>query len=102
MDLGTKKLGVDMGPTAIRYAGLKQALEFNNFALDDYGDLPITNTQYNNELLGSHRKDIATVSEQLANLTYDAMQSGYIPIALGGDHSVSIGSIARALKKRKI
>ena len=101
MDLGTKKLGVDMGPTAIRYAGLQQALEFNNFVLDDHGDLPITSNQNKNSPASGHRKDIAAVSEELASLTYNALQSGYTPVVLGGDHSVSIGSIAGASKKAK-
>ena len=99
MDLGTKKLGVDMGPTAMRYAGLQQALEFNNFVLDDHGDLPITNNQNINGADSGHLKDISAVSEKLAGLTYNALQSGYIPVVLGGDHSVSIGSIAGAAKK---
>ena len=101
LDLGTNKLGVDLGPRAIRHAGLIEALEFNNICYEDYGNLSINinNTKSNNLSTADFRKEISIISERLAGLTFEAMQSGYIPIILGGDHSVSIGSIAGASKE---
>jgi len=96
LDLGTQKLGVDMGPTAIRYAGLHDALAFNGFDFIDHGDL------YFRHASGRQPKDtIKDVSENLSSLVFEAMEENYIPIILGGDHSVSIGSIAGASKIAK-
>ena len=96
MDLGRNKLGVDMGPSAIRHAGLLDALQANHIAYEDYGNLTIDSTKCNNGSPDDTRKEIGRISEELAYHTFEAMQSGYIPIVLGGDHSVSIGSIAGA------
>jgi arginase len=96
LDLGTEKLGVDMGPRAIRYAGLLDAFEFNDFEYLDYGDLPIQNG------FSKHPKDtIRDMSETLCHLVDAALSEGFLPIILGGDHSVSIGSIAGASKNAK-
>lgn len=90
MDLGSNPLGVTMGPAAIRYAGLHNALEFNDIRYIDCGDLTIDSAACRNGSLD----EIERVSEELAKLVADAVQNGYIPITIGGDHSVSIGSIA--------
>jgi arginase len=93
IDLGTKKLGVDMGPTAIRYAGLSDAFRFNGFDHVDCGDLPIQHPS------DKHPKDtIKFVSETLGRLVEAAISEGFLPVILGGDHSASIGSIAGASK----
>ncbi len=97
IDLGSEPLGVEMGAAAIRYAGLTEALKFNEIEFDDYGDLVIerkTGLGPNGQL-----KEIARVSEKLADLVSEAIGQGYIPIVLGGDHSASIGSIAGASKQ---
>jgi arginase len=94
LDLGANKLGVDMGPDAIRYAGLLEALAFNNIEYSDYGNLRIADRR------GREVKEtIKEVSEELAELVYEAMKDDFIPIILGGDHSASIGSIAGASKR---
>ena len=46
LDLGVDRLGVDMGPTAIRYAGLRHALNYNKIDFEDYGDLIIDQSVY--------------------------------------------------------
>ena len=76
-------------------------LEFNKIDYEDYGNFNINfnNTKSNNVSIADFRKDISMISERLAGLTFEAIQSGYTPITLGGDHSVSIGSIAGASKK---
>ena len=94
MDLGAQRLGVDMGPNSLRYAGLHQALTFNDIEFVDYGNLNINNQSLNNTKL-----IIKETSEDLAELVYDALLEDYVPVILGGDHSVSIGSIAGASKK---
>lgn len=83
-----------MGPAAIRYAGLVEALDHNAIPYVDLGDLPV-----------HHRRDqpalaeIARVAEELAGLVSTAVAEGYVPIILGGDHSVAIGSIAGVAKQ---
>ncbi len=99
LDLGAEKLGVDMGPTAIRYAGLKDALIWNKIDFIDYGDLIIDQCLYiNSNRKDNYRKEISEISEKLSDLTFNALREGYIPVVLGGDHSTSIGTIAGASK----
>ncbi len=100
LDLGTNKLGVDMGPTAIRYADLNHALTYNRIDFEDYGDLVIKQSIYDNSVSTSgFKEEISEVSEKLAGLTHQALKEDYVPVILGGDHSSSIGSIAGASKK---
>lgn len=102
LDLGVDKLGVDMGPTAIRYADLKQALAYNKIDFKDSGDLIIDQYLYDGTgTEENHRKVISKTSEELSELTYEALMEGYRPVVLGGDHSASIGSIAGASKKAR-
>ena len=84
-----------MGPGSLRYAGLHQALAYNNIEFVDHGNLHINNQS------SSHVNIIKDTSEKLADLVYDAFLEDYVPVILGGDHSVSIGSIAGASKKAK-
>ena len=102
LDIGAKKLGVDMGPTAIRYADLKEALAYNKIDFEDFGDLLVNKSLYNNSnVRNNYIKDVAIISERLAGLVYEALTEDNIPVILGGDHSTSIGSIAGASKKAK-
>ncbi len=102
LDLGVDKLGVDMGPTAVRYAGLKDALIYNKIDFEDSRDLIIDQSLYSDSGTDeNYRKIITNTSEELSELTYKALMEEYIPIVLGGDHSTSIGSIAGASKKSK-
>lgn len=94
LDLGSQKLGVDMGPNSLRYAGLIDALNFNNIECRDYGDLYVNHAPNENP-----KEIIKEISEKLADLVFKAMDDNYIPIILGGDHSASIGSIAGAASK---
>jgi arginase len=97
LDLGANPLGVEMGPTAIRYAGLTKALEFNNIEYEDEGDLSVNGEKYQNGSL----KAIARISEELAERVDLAITQGYTAVILGGDHSASIGAIAGASRKNR-
>jgi arginase len=100
LDLGANKLGVDMGPTAMRYAGLRYALAYNKMDFSDYGDLIIDQSfNPNSSIEENYRSVISDISENLSELTHTSLIEGYIPVVLGGDHSTSIGSIAGASKK---
>ena len=95
LNLGAKPLGVEMGPTAIRCAGLTEALQYNDIEYVDYGDLKINREVHKKGFI----EEIARISEELAELVAEAIEYGYITIILGGDHSVSIGSITGVSKK---
>ena len=89
LDLGAEKLGVEMGPRAIRHAGLAQALTVNGIEFQDVGDLAVDRG-------GDPVSVIGAVAEEVAALTASAVASGGVPVILGGDHSAAIGSIAGA------
>jgi arginase len=97
LDLGANPLGVEMGPTAIRYAGLAKALEFNNMEYEDEGDLRVDKHKYQKGSLEA----IACISEELAERVDLAITRGYTALVLGGDHSSSIGAIAGASSKHR-
>jgi arginase len=96
LDIGARKLGVEMGPDSLRYAGLMNAFSFNKIKCEDFGNLVI-----NNKSSSDAKKIIKETSERLADLVFNALSDDCIPLTLGGDHSVSIGSIAGASKKAK-
>lgn len=99
-DYGADRRGVDMGPSAIRYAGLADALHTIEIDCIDSGDLAVpraeerdTNT---NGPFGTRAKflnDTAQVTAQLADIVADALATGRFPLVLGGDHSIAIGTI---------
>jgi arginase len=107
MDLGSGRRGVDMGPSAIRIAGLSERLkELGNKIVDD-GDIDIKNMEEIRvgDARARYLKEISRVSEILARHTEQVMTQEHFPLILGGDHSVAVGSIsgiaAFARKRRK-
>ncbi len=94
MDLGQQHRGVDMGPVAIRYAGLSTALRGLGYQTEDMGNVTIpghytlTGTSYAERL-----PLICEACEATYQQAREAVQSATIPVFLGGDHSAAIGSI---------
>lgn len=103
MDLGQMRRGVDMGPSAIRYAGVVERLERLNYDIDDFGDIEIgrrekaqpTDTNLKN------LKEVTEASEKLANAVSNVVESNRFPLVLGGDHSIAIGTLAGISKYYK-
>jgi arginase len=98
MDLGQSRRGVDMGPSAVRYAGFQESLEELGYDVSDLGNArtPIPETVErggNPQRLGTIRDVCAEISEK----TRDMVENDLFPIILGGDHSVSIGTVSGAL-----
>jgi arginase len=95
---GQRKLGVNFGPDAIRYAGIVDRIRRIGYTVVDKGniDVPEINLdKFNSEQEGLRNIDeIVQVSENLSNAVSDSVQSGAFPLILGGDHSIAIGSIA--------
>src|SRR6478672_5139742 len=98
LDLGGGRRGVDMGPSALRIAGLSEQIAALNYRVVDKGDLPapIPETQ---ELRDEHKKyirDIARVCQKVYQTSLASLDEGALPIVLGGDHSIAAGSVAAA------
>jgi arginase len=103
MDLGSGRRGVDMGPSAIRIAGLAERLRELGHTVADEGDLDIKNIE---ELkVGDTRarflREIARVSRQLAARVERLVNRGRFPLVLGGDHSISVGTVSGIAKAAK-
>src|ERR687890_2177482 len=99
MDLGQNRRGVDMGPSAIRYARLNEALEDLGYPVTDFGNVetPIPETVEEREdadNVGAIRDVCEETAERAARMAYD----GIFPIFLGGDHSISIGTVTGVAK----
>jgi arginase len=103
MDLGQGRRGVDMGSSAIRYAGLKERIERLGYTVKDRGNVdvptPETHTIDNDKL--KYLPEVTRVSEDLQEKVSGAMEEGHFPIILGGDHSIAIGSVAGVVKHAK-
>lgn len=104
MDLGQLRRGVDMGPSAIRCAGVNERLESLCQDIEDLGDMTIG--QREDEKEGGepaseelrNLKAITKASAKLAETVDKIVASGAFPLVLGGDHSIAIGTLAGLVK----
>ncbi|WHY72558.1 arginase [Fictibacillus enclensis] len=97
MDLGQTRRGVDMGPSAIRYAGIVERLKDIEYNVLDFGDIEIARPGTIEETIETNLKnleEVASASENLAQAVSDVIQENRFPLVLGGDHSIAIGSLA--------
>src|SRR5437667_3908404 len=96
MDLGADRRGVDMGPSALRYADLNEKLQALGYEVDDLGDLDviIPETQHFGDPHAKYLKEIADACEHLAQLVLGAYEQGRTPLVLGGDHSIAVGTVS--------
>lgn len=104
IDLGADRRGVDMGPSAIRYAQLRQKLEGLGYELDDKGNIevPIQETCQVTDPKLKYIDCIVPMGRRVAGAVATSIQGGRFPLVLGGDHSLSVGSIRGAAKHRKV
>lgn len=104
MDLGQKRRGVDMGPSALRYAGLQARLERLGHVVHDGGNLSVPEME---EITageqGNERMINGPIIARVCQNTYEAgtraFEAGETVLFLGGDHSMSLGSVAAALDR---
>ncbi|MFC0561720.1 arginase [Halalkalibacter alkalisediminis] len=103
MDLGQIRRGVDMGPSALRYAGLIEEIKSLGFDVQDYGDIHIhrSTTGTDQEQNLKNLQEVIKTSEELCLELDEIISKGGFPLVLGGDHSISIGSIAGISKHYK-
>lgn len=104
VDLGAGRRGVDMGPSAIRYAHLNQGLEALGYTVEDRGnvDVPIAERCAITEPKLKYIDCILPMARRVAGAVATSIQDGSFPLVLGGDHSLSLGSIRGAARHRKL
>jgi arginase len=98
LDLGGNRRGVDMGPSALRIAGLGERLAALGCPVVDRGDLPapIPETRERRDERKKYIHDIAKVCQKLYQTALASFDEGAMPLVLGGDHSLAAGSVAAA------
>ncbi|HUP22028.1 MAG TPA: arginase [Thermoanaerobaculia bacterium] len=93
-DLGQARRGVDMGPSAVRYAGLDERLRRLGYDIEDSGNLAIRDRQLLKPSGGlAFLPEVVRASERVYNAGRRALARGHLPIFLGGDHSIAAGSV---------
>jgi arginase len=104
IDLGADRRGVDMGPSAIRYAQLQGKLTDLGYEVQDQGNVEVaiaeTCTITNPKL--KYLDCIVPMARRIAGAVATSVQAKRFPLVLGGDHSLSIGSVRGAARNRKI
>ncbi len=96
MDLGQSRRGVDMGPSALRVAGLQTRLRSLGHTVEDIGNVSVKQPeeQHYGEKRAKYLNEIAETCRGLAEITERALTEGYFPLVLGGDHSIAVGSFS--------
>ncbi len=96
MDLGADRRGVDMGPSALRIADIDKHIEELGYKVIDDGDIAVKmqETQEIEDPQLKYLPEIVTSCSKLATSVKSIVDEGDFPLILGGDHSMSIGSIA--------
>ncbi|EDL64463.1 arginase [Bacillus sp. SG-1] len=100
MDLGQMRRGVDMGPSAIRYAGVAERLENLGHTINDLGNIEIAQPE-RVHTSNSHLRNLRAVAEgnhKLADKVDEVIKGDDFPLVLGGDHSIAIGTLAGVSK----
>ena len=96
LDMGAGRRGVDMGPSAVRIAGLQRQAEELGYKVSDDGDvvIPAPETRKPGNPKAKYLKEITKVCDQLRRRVKKALRAGWSPIVLGGDHSMAIGTVS--------
>jgi arginase len=96
LDLGAGRRGVDMGPSAIRYAGLNQRLARAGIEVDDRGNVqtPLAETRGSGSENARFLDEILETCARVAEEVERAREEGLLPLVLGGDHSVALGTLS--------
>ena len=95
LDLGAGRRGVDMGPSAVRYAGLEARLAELDYVTEDWGNVEGAVPEATD--VGSERvrylSEIKATCADVSDLVARAVTTGYLPLVLGGDHSIALGTL---------
>ena len=96
LDLGGGRRGVDMGPSALRIAGLGDQIMALGRIVEDKGNLPaaIPETEHHADDSQKYIHEIARVCRKLYSTCLSSLEAGALPVVIGGDHSLAAGSVA--------
>jgi arginase len=98
MDLGASRRGVDMGPSALRVAGLQSRLKQLGRQVEDEGNVPVPQAEEQpyGEKKARYLDEIAQTCKGLAEMVRKTLDEDIFPLVLGGDHSIAVGTVAGA------
>src|SRR5271165_1403051 len=96
MDLGQSRRGVDMGPSALRGAGLQARIKHIGLNVEDIGNLEVKQPEEMQvgEKRAKYLQEIAETCRDLALTVEKSLGEGFLPLVLGGDHSIAAGVAA--------
>jgi arginase len=96
LDLGQSRRGVDMGPSAVRVAGLEARLEAIGHVVEDGGNVAVAIPEQKKEgaAHAKYLREITATCTKSAELVLKTLEAGKVPMVLGGDHSVAAGTVA--------
>jgi len=96
LDLGQSRRGVDMGPSAVRVAGLEARLEALGYVVEDGGNMSVAIAEQKKEgdPKAKYLKEITATCSKHADMVVKSLEVGKFPLVLGGDHSVAAGTMA--------
>jgi len=96
LDLGQSRRGVDMGPSAVRVAGLEARLEALGHVVEDGGNIAVAIPEQKKEghANAKYLKEITATCTKHAELVLKTLETGKVPLSLGGDHSMAAGTVA--------
>ncbi|HXO61712.1 MAG TPA: arginase [Candidatus Acidoferrales bacterium] len=95
MDLGQSRRGVDMGPSALRVAGLQARLKQLGHQVEDIGNIPVKQPEEMpvGEKRAKYMTEIAETCKDLAEIVQKCLEEDFVPLVLGGDHSIAAGAV---------
>ena len=95
MDLGQSRRGVDMGPSALRVAGLQARLKQLGHQVEDIGNIAVKQAEEMpyGEKRAKYMAEIAETCKDLAEIVQKSLEEDFVPLVLGGDHSIAAGAV---------
>jgi arginase len=102
MDLGQRRRGVDMGPSAIRYAGLQTRLQKMGLTVYEGGNVPVPVMEEVDKVpeVAHHASAIAEVCQEIHDAVRKSIDDDEVAVCLGGDHSIALGTVSAALERK--
>src|SRR5437660_8195090 len=96
MDLGQSRRGVDMGPSALRGAGLHTSIKKLGHTVEDIGNLEVKQPEEMpvGEKRAKYLQEIAETCQDICKTVEKSLTEGFLPLLLGGDHSIAVGAAA--------
>ena len=100
LDLGQGRRGVDMGPSALRVAGLNARVAALGYVVEDRGNVPVEQAEAwpEGDARAKYLPQIVAACQAIAQRVDEVLSRGQVPLVLGGDHSVAVGTVSGAAR----